>query len=942
VAGTPFRPHDGPWRGSAVLAALAKLWEDAEQAGATLSQARLSRDAGVPRATLSDWATGKALPRDPVQVDAVAQVLAGYARQAAPLLQMWEQLVEADTARRPGRPSLGQLITRLDPFVLDVHRLIEADSGAEVLPALPPYARRAHDEALAAVVAAAAGGQSQLAVLVGGSSTGKTRACWEAVTTPGALPAGWRLWHPYDPTRPEALLEGLPAVAPRTVIWLNEAQLYLLEAPADAAERAAASLQTLLADSGRRPVLVLATLWPEYWDALTRKASTRRTLLEGRRITVPAAFTAAQAAALRQSGDPRLASAGAADSGQVAQFLAGAPVLLDRYRDAPPPAQAVIESAMDSRRLGHGLALPHALLKAAAPFYMSDADWDSAGDDWLEQALAFTAEPCKGTAGPVTRIRPRPAPVQAAGNTPPAPGGPAYKLADYLDQHGRRHRAAGFPPDEFWSAAAGCGSPGSQAALGAAARGRGLFRHAAQLRKNAARNGDPNAAAALIADMHRLDPTDQRAASWAVVHVSLDDPNGVVGLLERLRAVGASEQIAELAERAAAGVALDSPDGVAILLGTLQEVGTADQFTQLAERAAAGAALDNPFNVGILLDGLQSLGAGEQVAELVARSPAAAAVLDNPNGVVYLLECLRAVGASGQVAELAARAAANAALDNSLDLSRLLVGLQAAGADEQVNKLLARNPAVAVTLADLFGVARLLDSLRQVGAVGQVTELAARAAADAALDDPYGVASLLAGLRAAGADEQAARLLARNPAATVALDIPDGVAILLNAMREAGAEEQVTNLLGRNPAAAVALDDLSGVVRLMDRLREAAAAGQVTELTARAVAHTVLEDPLGVASLLDRLRAAGAEEQVTELLARNPAATVALDNQYSVERLLRRLRAADAAGQMAELTARLPAAGLFELHPDYGSLPYRFGREPSGRPAPAWTWADLD
>ena len=140
-----------------------------------------------------------------------------------------------------------------------------------MLPALPPYARRAHDEALAAVVAAAAGGQSQLAVLVGGSSTGKTRACWEAVTAPGALPAGWRLWHPYDPTRPEALLEGLPAVAPRTVIWLNEAQLYLLEAPTDAAERAAAALQTLLADSGRGPVLVLATLWPEYWDALTRE-----------------------------------------------------------------------------------------------------------------------------------------------------------------------------------------------------------------------------------------------------------------------------------------------------------------------------------------------------------------------------------------------------------------------------------------------------------------------------------------------------------------------------------------------------------------------------------------------------------------------------------------------------------------------------------------------
>src|SRR6266704_1704281 len=134
VAGTPFRPHDGPWRDSAVLAALAQLWEEAEQAGASLSQARLSKAAGVPRATLNGWATGRALPRDPTLVDAVARVLAGHAKQAAPVLQVWEQLVTADTARRPVRSALGQPITGLDPFVLEVHRLVEADSGAEVLP----------------------------------------------------------------------------------------------------------------------------------------------------------------------------------------------------------------------------------------------------------------------------------------------------------------------------------------------------------------------------------------------------------------------------------------------------------------------------------------------------------------------------------------------------------------------------------------------------------------------------------------------------------------------------------------------------------------------------------------------------------------------------------------------------------------------------------------
>ena len=46
---------------------------------------------------------------------------------------------------------------------------------------LPGYLPREHDELLSRVVRAAAGGRSGIAVLVGGSSTGKTRACWEAL-----------------------------------------------------------------------------------------------------------------------------------------------------------------------------------------------------------------------------------------------------------------------------------------------------------------------------------------------------------------------------------------------------------------------------------------------------------------------------------------------------------------------------------------------------------------------------------------------------------------------------------------------------------------------------------------------------------------------------------------------------------------------------------------
>jgi hypothetical protein len=73
------------------------------------------------------------------------------------------------------------------------------------------------------------------------------------------------------------------------------------------------------------------------------------------------------------------------------------------------------------------------------------------------------------------------------------------------------------------------------------------------------------------------------------------------------------------------------------------------------------------------------------------------------------------------------------------------------------------------------------------------------------LDDPGGVANLLGillgSLQGAAADEQAAALVARDPAAHVHLDDPGGVANLLGILRAAGADEQAAALADRLPAA---------------------------------------------------------------------------------------------------------------------------------------------
>ena len=180
------------------------------------------------------------------------------------------------------------------------------------------------------MVRAATEGSSGIAVLVGGSSTGKTRACWEVLALLRDQDLPWRLWHPIDPSRPDAALRELAGIKPRTVVWPNEAQFYL--ADGGLGERVAAGLRDLLRDPGRAPVLVLATLWPQFWNDLTVRPTDNapdphaqaRELLNGHDITVPAAFTAVQMDQLTRAAVARMVlAARSAPDRKVTQFLAG-------------------------------------------------------------------------------------------------------------------------------------------------------------------------------------------------------------------------------------------------------------------------------------------------------------------------------------------------------------------------------------------------------------------------------------------------------------------------------------------------------------------------------------------------------------------------------------------------------------------------------------------
>jgi hypothetical protein len=241
-------------------------------------------------ATLSDWFTGKSIPSKTKESEFrfLVEFLEGRTGTRGDALRHrvdeWLRLcTAARRARRPASPGggspparLGRPAGKCDPLVLEVHPAIHVPGERdERLDRLPTYVPRAHDTRLReAVDEALADGSSRLLTVVGGSSTGKTRACWELVQyLEQHQPGRWWLWHPYDPTRPDAALADLDRVGPNTIVWLNEAQFYLAPPDAGLGERIAAGLRTLLDDPPRGPVLVLATLWPQHWDDLTFRPS---------------------------------------------------------------------------------------------------------------------------------------------------------------------------------------------------------------------------------------------------------------------------------------------------------------------------------------------------------------------------------------------------------------------------------------------------------------------------------------------------------------------------------------------------------------------------------------------------------------------------------------------------------------------------------------------
>ena len=400
-------------------------------------------------------------------------------------------------------PAYGRPVARWAPVELGVHQVIGGGP-------MPVYIRRPHDELLRAVLDPAVSA-SRLVVVRGGSSTGKTRAAYEAVA---ALLAGWYLDYPLDPRALKLRLEaGVPA---RTVLWLGELRQYVGDE--DGAE-IMGRLGDLLNDEGH---LIITTLWPEHWTAYTAAARARLgaadpvetagLLLQrlpelaekdsagfeparGGVIDVPDRFTPADLEAAARTGDPVLAAAAAAaaaagQDGQVVQYLAGVPDLLDRYTGygGNPYGQAIITAAMDVTRLGHTSLLPSALIQEAAVGYLTGPQRTKDITSWRDTGLAWATEELRGA---VRALEPVPS-ISGTGIA-------GYRVADYLIERASQELRSARVPVSTWDAILShVRDPADAARLADSARNRGLYRYAIQLYGRAADGGDWRAANVLV------------------------------------------------------------------------------------------------------------------------------------------------------------------------------------------------------------------------------------------------------------------------------------------------------------------------------------------------------------------------------------------------------------------------------------------------------------
>ncbi|MFF5971209.1 hypothetical protein ACFY7C_06730 [Streptomyces sp. NPDC012769] len=880
----------------------------------------LSGLSGFSGQRISDWAPEKpsalSIPqaRSDDQVVALAALWADWAGETVSTRHLRNLLEKArDEQRRErqeaagGPASAGQAdhatVADHTPWQLEVTVAPPPGPDAPPFPSaagpasLTPYLIRAHDHALRSCLATAVSGgaagsaPSVLAVLTGDSSTGKTRAMYEAVR---AVAPDRRLLRPPSARALLDLLAG-NEVEEGCVLWLNELQRILLDREGDAA---AVELTTALRQ--RPGVVAVAGLWEDpYWRDFTAQgvpgdpARHTRALLTGahaRRFRVPGRLTPDDLARweelARAGDDARMAAAGRAGTvdGRVVQHLSGGPELLDAHLSGPgghftPREHALVTAALDARRLGHQEPLPEQLLAEAADGALAPYDRASRAD-WAAPELAALTAGSRAD-GSRADIRRTLTPLRALRASAGAP--PRYEPSDYLLQHAARPDGDREGPASLWDALV-LHTRGTEDLhrLQSAAWRRGLFRHALSLDRRAALMGNGDACVRIVERTARH-PDAARAADWAVVHMDLSDDDAVARLIAALRASGAPEAVDALARRLAARVDPRDVRAVAAFVDLLAEQGVSDGVAASLTESLMESLADSLADV---LAGTHPLVLGSALSRLATRAPrgafrataryvAAHADLTDAYRAAPLMAALAAADVPDATATLVARVLAGAPDQDPDELPVLMERLWRDGVEQAVRALIALDPAARVGLGHADVVLSLLRVLRQAGDDEGVRTLLGRSPARHVdvVGDPdfyeleFLLCELLTEFHTMRADAEFG-ILADRLAAGMRNDSPSAVATLLDLFHSTGRTENARLLLARTPMAEVDYDDPAELTPLLRTLLRTGASAEYDALAACVVSDVDITDPDFVGEVVDVLWETGGQRGIAPLLER--------------------------------------------------------------------------
>jgi tetratricopeptide (TPR) repeat protein len=538
-------------------------------------------------------------------------------------------------------------VSECDARRLGVHASI-ADEAGEPGSGLPTYVPRDTDAQLRAALQAAAV-QGGLIVLIGRSSTGKSRSAYEAVRE---VLGGWRLWQPDDAASVTRAAGG-PMILRQTVVWLDEMQRFL-DGPAGLV---AGPVRRLL--SADDPVVIVGTIWPDRYLLMTaepirdqggqviedRFAHEREVLDLAEIVDIDDRLSSAERkrAQLIAKIDPRVAAAlKPADYGMT-QVLAAAPDLVRRWEHALPYARAVITAAVDARRLGTDAPLTLAFFRGAVPGYLRADQIAGASDDWLEEGLRYCVEKVRGAAAVLSPV----------GHDMGHAAG--YKIAEYLVQYGDSVRHTAGPPDTFWRALSDlAGQPDDQARLGNAAESRGLLDYAEGFYRTAITQGDGSANVRL-ASLVGARGRDEEAVELLRAAIAAAVPFATRGLVDLLEFQGRDDEAVRVLSTGSLESASLTRWRLALLL---ERLGRYEEAEETWREGVAAGDPDARWRLAVLLERLHRYDEAERILRL--------AVADGEEGsrrrLSILLERLgrtqeleRALRDSVEVGEPAAR-----------------------------------------------------------------------------------------------------------------------------------------------------------------------------------------------------------------------------------------------------------------------------------------------